>query len=260
MKPDYWSRQTTDKPLFPDLLWSRPENKAYAGKLLIVGGNEFGFVAPANAYSYAEAAGIGVIRMLLPESMRKYVGKTFDAGDFAPATPSGSFSQRALAEMLDMARWADGVLLAGNFGKNSETAILLEKFAAKCPCALMLAGDAVDHFLAAPTPVLDRERTTLALDFSQLQKLAVGAHHPKAFTSQLDFLHFIDMLHGFADEHKAHLLVSRLGQTFVASQGQVSITPNPDDNELLKAASQTTVWWLQNPDKAFQAMTTALVV
>ena len=230
----------------------------HAGKLMIVGGNSDGIAAPAEAFRSAEQAGSGVIRMLLPDSMRAVIGKTFDAGDFAPTTPSGSFSQKALAEMLDMASWADAVLLAGSFGKNSETAILLEKFVAKCPCAITLAGDAVDYFLAMPTPVLDRPRTLLALDFSQLQKLATGSHFTKSFTSQADFLHFIEMLHSFATAHTADLLVERHGQLFIASQGMVSTTP-VGNSSLLKAASDATVWRLQMSDRPFEAMTTALV-
>lgn len=258
MKPSYWHKQTANKPLFPNLLWSRPENKLHAGKLLVVGGSAHGFAAPAEAFRYAEQAGVGTIRLLLPEPVQKYVGKAFDAGDFAPATPSGSFAQKALAEMLDLAGWADSVLLAGDFGKNSETAILLEKFVAKCPGAITLTGDAMDYFLTTPGPVLDRDNTLLALDFNQLQKLAIGAHFDKAFTSQLDFLHFIEILHDFAKQHAAHLIVNRLGQTFVASQGQVSITPT-SDNSALRAACQATVWWLQSPDKPFEALTTALI-
>jgi ADP-dependent NAD(P)H-hydrate dehydratase / NAD(P)H-hydrate epimerase len=258
MRPDYWHKQTADKPLFPDMLWSRPENKLHAGKLLIAGGSAHGFAAPAEAFRYAEQSGIGVIRMLLPEPVRKYVGKAFDAGDFAPATPSGSFAQKALAEFLDLAQWADAVLLAGDFGKNSETAILLEKFIAKCPCALTLVGDAADYFLAAPAPMLNRENTLLALDFNQLQRLATGTHFDKAFTSQLDFLHFIEQLHDFAKQHTAQLITNRLGQTFVAAEGRISTTPTTDTTAL-QAASQASVWWLQNPDKPYAAMTTALV-
>jgi len=258
MKPAYWHKQTIDNPLFVNMLWSRPENRMHAGKLLIVGGNEYGFAAAAHAYRYAEKAGIGVIRMLLPDSLRKYVGRDFEAGEYAPATPSGSFSQKALAEMLSLASWADGVLLAGDFGKNSETAILLEKFVAKCPCAITLAGDAVDYFLAQPGPVLDRRDTLLALDPSQLQKLAIGAHHTRPFTSQLDFLHFIETLHGFVDDHTAHLLINRLGQNFVVSEGKVSTTPTAD-TDAIRAGAQASVWWLQNPDKPFAAISTSLV-
>ena len=58
----YWQRQEPGEPLFPDLLWSRPENRQFAGKLLIMGGNAHGFAAPAEAYAHAEKAGIGVAR------------------------------------------------------------------------------------------------------------------------------------------------------------------------------------------------------
>ena len=46
-------KQTKAKPFFPDLLWSRPENKFHAGKLLIVGGNAQAALAPAQAYMLA---------------------------------------------------------------------------------------------------------------------------------------------------------------------------------------------------------------
>jgi len=170
MDNTYWHRQTSDKPLFPDLLWSRPENKQHAGKLLIVGGNQFGFVEPANAFRAAEAAGIGTARMLLPDSMRQFTGPAFTAGELAPTTPSGSFSQAALAQLISMAGWADGVLLAGGFGRNSETAILLEKFLGKHVGQVTITKDAVDYFTSAPQQIVDRAETTLVLSFAQLQK------------------------------------------------------------------------------------------
>lgn len=242
------------------MLWSRPENKAFAGKLLIVGGNAHGFAAPAGAYATAGRAGIGTARVLLPDSLRRTVGRVFEAGEFAPSTPSGSFSQKALAELLDMARWADAVLLAGDFGRNSETAILLEKFVNKYGGQTSLAGDASDYFLALPQPVIDRPDSLLALNFGQLQKLATGAHFTEAFTSQLDLLHFVTTLRGFSQQHQAHLLVHHLDHIFVAVQGIISSTPLKTTGDILNSASHAAVWWLQNPDKPFESITTGLVV
>ncbi|MGC1176527.1 MAG: hypothetical protein WA843_00490, partial [Candidatus Saccharimonadales bacterium] len=71
MDHTYWHKQTAARPLFPDLLWSRPEHKAHAGKLLIVGGNAHGFAAPAEAYSQSQRAGVGVARALLPQPVKK---------------------------------------------------------------------------------------------------------------------------------------------------------------------------------------------
>jgi NAD(P)H-hydrate repair Nnr-like enzyme with NAD(P)H-hydrate dehydratase domain len=122
MDRTYWHKQTAAEPLFPDLEWSRPQTAATAGKLMIVGGNSFGFVAPATAFSEAEKAGVGSVQMLLPDSLRPLIGKTFMAGELAASTPSGSFSQKALLELLAMSQWSDGVLFAGDLGRNSETA------------------------------------------------------------------------------------------------------------------------------------------
>jgi NAD(P)H-hydrate repair Nnr-like enzyme with NAD(P)H-hydrate dehydratase domain len=127
----YWQRQVKDKPLYPNILWSRPENRLTAGKLLIVGGNLHGFAAVGQAYQAALKTGVGTARVLLPDSLQKTVGKMIDNCQFTASTPNGSFASQALAEMLDGATWADAVLLAGDFGRSSETAILLERFLSK---------------------------------------------------------------------------------------------------------------------------------
>src|SRR4051794_28288010 len=108
MDRTYWHKQSASKPLYPDMLWSRPENKRQAGKLLVVGGNAHGFAAAGEAYAEALAAGVGTARVLLPDSLQKTVGRVFEAGEYAPSTPSGSFGRRALAELLAMSQWADG--------------------------------------------------------------------------------------------------------------------------------------------------------
>src|SRR5690349_9866882 len=128
---DYWHKQTSEKPLFPDLLWSRPENKRHAGKLTIIGGNLHGFAAPAIAFNTAQKAGIGNVNVVLPNAIQKLVGTFLPEATFAPSTPSGSFGSQSLAELLDTAAWADGVLLAGDVGKNSETTVVLEAFLQK---------------------------------------------------------------------------------------------------------------------------------
>ncbi|MDO8591435.1 MAG: hypothetical protein Q7R60_00720, partial [bacterium] len=85
MANTYWLKQTKDKPLFPDLLWSRPENKRLAGKLLVVGGNLYGFSAPGTAYGAALKAGVGTARVLLPDKLQKTVGKLIPEAEFVPS-------------------------------------------------------------------------------------------------------------------------------------------------------------------------------
>lgn len=261
----YWHRQG-DKPLFPDLVWSRPENRTHAGKLLIMGGHAHGFAAPAEAYSEAEKAGIGVARVLLPDHIRpqlmKFQGPTLNT-EFAPSTPSGSFASKALAELLAAANWADGVLLAGDLGRNSETAIVLEKFVAKHSGLLVLTKDAVDYFTSSPQSILSRPDTCLVLTVAQLQKLASHAGFTTAFTFSMDLLKFVEALHDFTHQHSISIIVKHLDTILVAVDGQVSSTKTAKDIEeswRVATAAHAAVWWLQGPSKPFETITTAIAV
>ena len=260
MQNDYWHRQASDKPLYPDLLWSRPENRLTAGKLLIIGGNQFGFAEPAEAFKAAEAAGIGTVRMLLPDSLRPFVGKVFTAGELLPSTPSGSFSRQALGPMLHEASWADGVLLAGGLGRNSETAIVLESFADKYAGQLTITKDAADYFTAAPQKILGRPDTTFVISLAQLQKLARSAGFPRAFTFGMDLLQLVETLHEFTGQYQISLIIKHLQNVLVANGGQVSSTKLQQDQAIwrVKTAAHASVWWLQNPIKPFEALTAAI--
>lgn len=241
------------------MLWSQPENKLFAGKLLIIGGHAQTFARPAEAYGLAEKAGIGTTRILLPNVLSRTVGKIFPAAEFSPSTPSGSFSQTSLGEFLPAALWADGVLLAGDFGRNSETAIVLEKLADKHRSQLTLVGDSVDYFLATPAPILHRENTVVVVTMSQLQKLAVAARFTTAFTSDMDFLKLIAALHEFSLTYGLHVAVCHHYTIYLAVAGQISVTKRTETASELWIAAQAATWWIQNPAKPFEAMTTAVL-
>ncbi|HEU4985307.1 MAG TPA: hypothetical protein VFT58_06665 [Nitrososphaera sp.] len=261
MRPDYWLTQSNDKPLFPQLEWSRPENRAAAGKLLIIGGNAHGFAAPAEAYATAVNAGIGTARVLLPDKIRKIVGQFLENGEFAPSTPSGSFSQKALDEFLLQGSWADAVLLAGDLGRNSETAILIEKFLGKSPLPATLTKDAVDYATSAPQTVLNRENTLLVLSLSQLQRLGIAAKFTKPIAFSMDLFHLTEWLHEFTLEHKTYIIVKHLDHIIAAVNGKVSSTTPKDEKPVwrVEIAAKASVWWLQNPTKAFEALTVAVL-
>jgi len=261
MDESFWRKQVADKPLFPDLIWSRPENRAHAGKLLIIGGNAFGFAAPAEAYGEALTAGIGVANVLLPDKLKHTVGSVLETGDFAPSTPSGSFSQHGLGELLSHATWADGVLLAGDLGRNSETAILLEKFVTNYHGQLTITKDAVDYFTNAPQAVVNRPETTLVLSFAQLQKLAVSAKFSRVFTFSMGLIQLVEALHEFTLTYSVNIIVKHLENILVATGGQISTTKLTEDKEIWRVttAAHAATWWLQNPTKPFEAFTTAAI-
>lgn len=260
MQPQsYLFRQSAAEPLFPDMLWSRPENRLYAGKLVIIGGHAQTFAKPAEAYGLAEKAGIGAVRILLPDVLRRTVGKIFPAAEFCPSTPSGSFSQTSLGEFLPAALWAEGVLLAGDFGRNSETAIVLEKLAEKYTGQLTLVGDSIDYFIAVPAPLLNRGNALIVATPQQLQKLAQAVHFTTAFTSNMDFLRLVEALHEFSKKYRLHICLRHHDNICLAVDGQVSVTKNPLSNAELWIGSQAATWWIQNPSKGFEGITTALL-
>jgi hypothetical protein len=261
MDRTYWHKQTKQQPLFSDLLWSRPENRRLAGKLLIIGGNGYEFKAPANAYGDALEAGIGTAKVLLPDSMQKVVRDIFPEAEFGPTTPSGSFARIALAQALDLASWADGLLLAGDLGHNSETAIFLEGVTGKYDGTIIMTKDAADYCLATPTGCLKRPGTVAVLTIAQLQKLGITAGFTTAFAFEMDMLHMVDALHEFTTTFPLHLIVKHLDTMFVASDGQVSTTKLEDAMDAWRThtAASAATWIVQNPSKPFEALTTAIV-
>ena len=259
MDNSFWLKQSDDTPLFPDLIWSKPENRLSAGKLLIIGGNGHGFAAPAEAYQIATKAGIGTIRVMLPDSLQKTVGTFLENAFFLPSTRSGSLAKPALAELLDHCNWADGVLLAGELGRNSETAVLLESFTKKCSLPLVITRDSIDYFYSDPSTICDRTKTTLVLSLSQLQQLTKRLPPHRPVTFQMTVLQLADWLHTFTQLHPCSIVVQHLAHIFVAHAGKVSTTDSTEEIWRLKTAATASVWVIQQPGKPFEALTTALV-
>jgi hypothetical protein len=206
-------------------------------------------------------AGIGIAHVLLPNATKRLVGGVLETGDYAASTPSGSFSQSALGELLPHALWADGVLLAGDLGRNSETAILLEKFTAAYHGQLTITKDAADYFTLAPQALITRPETTLVVSFAQLQKLATTAKFPQPFVFSMDLLRLVEALHNLTRMYPINIVVKHLATIIVASSGQVSTTKLVTDKDIWRVAvaSHTAVWWLQNPAKPYEAITTAVL-
>jgi len=248
-----WLKQT-EEPLFPDILWARPENKRHAGKLLIIGGHSQNFSAVSRAYAAAQKAGAGTIRVLLPLSLQKMLAKTFPEAEFADSTPIGSFSRQALALFLELSDWSDGVLMAGEFGRNSETAVLLENYVGKFSGQLTLAGDSLDYFFSEPQPIVNRPKTTIAGSLSQIQKLAKTV----ALKQSADLVQILNMLSIWTADTDANIATGHSGQIIIARKGKISTTPakNREVNE--EAGAYASVWSLQQPKKPFEALTTAV--
>lgn len=250
---DFWQKQT-DKPLFPDLIWSRPENKRYAGKLLIIGGQKEEFAHVANAFSAADKAGAGHTRVLLPESLQK-LAQIIPEVEFAPANKSGSFARQALAQWFDLSDWSDHILLAGNFGKNSETTTIIDGFLLRgnCPATLNLdslssTGINLAQLLKLPL--------TLVIDRSLLQKIGIALSLTVPIKSTTPIDRLSEIIHQISQGNKANLVIQDDEQIWTAASGKVVSTRSKAiDNTQLSAVCS--VWLMQNPGKPLEALTTA---
>jgi len=128
MDHTYWHKQTATQPLYPDIEWSKPEQKSKSGRLGILGGNKLGFTGVAEAYQVSTNSGVGEVRVLLPDGLKKSIPPTMTDVIFGATNPSGSLAKDSIIEMKAMGEWATGILMIGDAGRNSETAIVYEDF------------------------------------------------------------------------------------------------------------------------------------
>ncbi|HET7827771.1 MAG TPA: hypothetical protein VFK97_02805, partial [Candidatus Saccharimonadales bacterium] len=222
--------------------------------LLIIGGHKQSFSAVSRAYSAAEKVGAGAIRVLLPLSLQKLLGRTLPEAEFADSTAIGSFSRQALGLFLELSDWADGVLLAGEFGRNSETAVLLENYATKFAGRLTLTGDSLDYFLTDPSVITGRPKTTITVPLGQLQKLAKSA----ALRQADDLVQILNKLSIWTAKIQASVVTGHSGQIIVADNGKLSTTPVKDREINEELAAYASVWTMQQSTKPFEALTIAV--
>lgn len=254
-----WYKQSLDKPLFDDVLWSKPEHRSKAGKLLIIGGSAHSFAAPAKAFQEALKSGIGSAKVILPDATKKVLGRTFHEADFMPSTPSGSFARIALSELLDNASWADGVLLAGDFGHNSETAILLESFVKKYSGILCVTQDGLDYFLGDPKQLTERPDTLIVAGFGQLQKIISKVQPNLLLKHDMNLHELVGILSDWSSTINTGILTEHQGYYIVAVGGKVSTTPAKNTSSWqVPLAAHAAVWYLQQPAKPFESITTSI--
>lgn len=260
---NYWKKQTADTPLFEDILWSKPESRHTAGKLLIIGGNIHSFHAVAEAYKAAHAAGVGVCRVILPDALKKILPNArqlFETCLFVPSTPSGSFSKKSLTDILQEAQWADCILLAGNIGHNSETSLVIEGLLEKARQKIVIAEDA---FESINNISLLSNRTDLAivLSFSQLQKLAIKLRFEHAFRFSMSTQQLVHTLHLFTERYPMIVITYMQGIFYISHQGNVitHTTKQPSDIWRVKTAAASSVFWLQNHIKPVEAIASSFL-
>lgn len=260
MSYSYWKKQSLDTPLFPNIEWSKPEQKSQAGKLGIIGGNKLGFAGVAEAYRIALETGAGNIRVLLPDILRKTIPAAITDAIFAPTNPSGSLSKDALDEMDAMSTWANEVLLIGDAGRSSETAILYEQFIQKYKGQLVITRDAIDLVKNSAELLIERPQTTLIVSFAQLQKLFQAVYYPKVLTFSMQLTNFVEAVHKFTITYPVTIVVLHQDYLVIAHEGEV-VTQKWTDPMLIwrgSVAAKAAAYWLWSPSNPLEAIASSL--
>lgn len=260
MNPSYWHRQQPGKPLYPDIEWQKPEQRALAGRLLILGGNAHGFAAVAQAYQDAKTAGVGESRVVLPDALKKNIdGQAIDCV-FVPTNASGGITKDAFQPLKAAAAWAQGMLLIGDAGRNSETAIVYEQLLQSFPeMRTVITRDAVDLLKSAWPELLQREQTVLIVTFAQLQKIFQAVYYPKTVLFSMQLTTLVETLHKFTITYPATIVVFHQNILLVAKSGEVSSTPWEDPMKIWRGsvATRAAVYTIQHSD-IFKSLTTSI--
>lgn len=261
MDTSYWHKQTTTKPLFPDIEWSKPEQRSQAGRLGIIGGNKLGFAGVAEAYGTALTAGVGEVRVLLPDVLKKTIPTTITDTLFGATNPSGSLAKAAEPELHALSEWASGILMVGDAGRNSETAITYENFLHTHQGPLTITRDAVDLLKNSASTLIERPDTLLVISFAQAQKLLQSVYYPKMLTFSMQLAQFVDTMHKFTISYPVNLMVLHKDHIVVAHAGKVVTTEwsNPMAIWRGQTAARAASYWLWHPSKPLEAASASLV-
>jgi NAD(P)H-hydrate repair Nnr-like enzyme with NAD(P)H-hydrate dehydratase domain len=261
MDLSYWLKQTPDKPLFPGIEWSRPEQKTRAGKLAIIGGNKLGFVAVGESYNTAIQLGAGQVRAILPDALKKSIPAAITGTIFVSGNQSGGFSREALPELNAACAWANVCLLIGDSGRNSETAIAFESMLGSYGGHMVITRDAVDLLRPAAQKMIERPQTTLVLSFAQLQKLFQSVYYPKILSFSMQLMQLVESLHKFTTTYPVTIVTFHQSHIIVAHDGNASTTPFDEPMMIWRGttATRAACYLLWTPEKAFETITTSII-
>jgi NAD(P)H-hydrate repair Nnr-like enzyme with NAD(P)H-hydrate dehydratase domain len=257
----FWQQQTPDTPLFPDIEWNKPEQRALAGRLGIIGGNKLGFAGAAESYSTALKTGVGEAKVLLPDVLKKTIPATILEAQFAPSNISGSLSRDALIDMRALAAWSTGILLIGDAGRSSETAIVYDDFIRNYTGQLTLTRDAIDLLRTSFPQLVERENTLFVASFAQIQKLFQGVYYPKVLTFSMQLAQFVDALHKFTITYPTTILTLHKDHIIVAHGGRIVTMEWGNALQIWRGVTATKAasYWLWHPGKPLEVIATSLL-
>lgn len=260
MDHSYWHKQSATSPLYPEIEWNKPEQKTRAGKLAIIGGNKMGFTAVAAAYDEALQTGAGQVRAIVPDALKKVIPANVLDTVYVPSNPSGGMSKDGLSLVQASCAWADHMLLIGDAGRNSETAIIYEELL-KLPVPLTISRDAADLLRPSAGLLVERQHTALVISFAQLQKLFQAVYYPKILSFSMQLMMLVETLHKFTVTYPCTIVTFHQNQLVAAYDGNV-VTMEFDQPMMIwrgSTATRAACYQLWSPGKPLEAIATSFL-
>ena len=258
---DYWKQQLSTTPLFPDIEWNKPEQRSRAGHLGIIGGNKLGFAGVAESYGTALMSGAGETRVVLPDCLRKSIPPTMTDVVFASSNPSGSLSRDALPELKALSAWATCLLMIGDAGRNSETAITYSDLIREYTGPLVITRDAIDLVKNDTEALVNRPNTVLVASFAQLQKIFQSVYYPKMLTFSMQLLQLVEAVHKFTVTYPVTIVVLHHDMLITAHGGEVVTTKWETPMTIWRGAvgARAATYLMWTPEKPLQAIVASLI-
>ncbi len=246
-----------DRPLYDDVIYSRPEQRRIAGRLLLAGGHSGSFHPLAQIYDEARTAGIGKIVLVMPDSLKKIVGNLLSDAIFAPSGPGGAFAKDAAERVLALATDTEGLILA-DFSQNAEAGIVMREILAGYSGIKCITPEIISSFKTELAEIKELRKSFWLCDL-RTARLAIAALEVAAVlpldASRLAVAGAAKLL---ANGIGHPCVIAGINQVFVSDGDTVTVT------ELIKAiginqlTAWLTVWLLQQPQTPLKTLTTAV--
>ena len=203
-----------------DILWNIPEQRS--GSVSILGGNSQNFSSIAKITESFTKMPLKEIRTYLPDSLKNKIPPLPDIF-FTKSTATGSFDKSP--ELNAAISSSDISLLAGDFSKNSATAIALSSAIKAGNKPTVWAKDTIDLLSTEAQDLLPLGNITILATLSQLQKLLRAIYYPKMLLLSMPIQPVKEVLHKFTLSYPVTILTLHEGQIIIASNGELSTTP-----------------------------------
>lgn len=248
----------TERPIFEDLVWMKPEKVTDDQQIIIMGGHAQALQAPMQLFNACEQQKLE-ISILLPDVVKKTLSTgTAQSGLlFAPSTPAGSFSLTGFEEIMTTIEAYNFLLLAGDLSSNQETKQLLSKITTEFKDFKIATENILKSLSLAD--LMKAQNLILILNSNQLKPL-IEQRTKLSYSPNLPTDAFVKILKALKTElnliifHNQHLFI-KIEQQICASQMSLKFDFNQDKQFHL--ASLIAYYLTYNPSNMFANLVTA---